>query len=302
MAQHISVDFQQLHPRRMSTVSNIIIRHLRRDKRFSALMMVVFRSLWSYRRLSRHGEPTRQQRAEWLHAICTAGLAAMDIRFAVVGPTPTSGLIVSNHLSYLDILTLSAIVPCVFVSKAEVESWPIVGRFARWAGCVFVERRTKGDAARKNTRVAEALLDGVIVVLFPEGRTTDSHQISRFHSTMLQPAIDTSAFVTPCAITYQLDDGSVEKEVCYWGDMTLWPHSMNLLGKRGIRARIAFGRSMPASGGRRDLSHALHGHVGQLYADLRAELLQTTGLRRSASAVVRGHAEISSEKSASPHA
>jgi len=53
------------------------------------------------------------------------------------------------------------------------------------------------------------------VVLFPEGRATDSRQVSRFHSTMLQPATDTSAVVTPCAIIYQLDDGSVEKEVCY---------------------------------------------------------------------------------------
>ena len=53
LARHISVDFQQLHPRRMSTVSNIFIRHLRRAKRFSAVMMVVFRSLWSYHRLLR---------------------------------------------------------------------------------------------------------------------------------------------------------------------------------------------------------------------------------------------------------
>lgn len=210
----------------MSTEGNIFIRQLRRAMR---LMIVVVRGLWSYYRLVRRGEPTRQQRARWLHVVCTAGLAAMDIGFAVAGPIPTSGLIVANHLSYLDIFGLSAIVPCAFVSKAEVESWPIFGRLARWAGCVFVERQTKGDAARKNAHVAQALLGGVIVVLFPEGRATNGHQVLRFHSIMLQPAIDVGAAVAPCAITYELEDGSVEKELCYWGTMTLLPHGINCL-------------------------------------------------------------------------
>ena len=178
-------------------------------------------------------------------------------------------MIVSNHLSYLDILVFSAALPCVFVSKAEVERWVIIGRYARWAGTVFVRRHDRPDAARANVSVAESLNYDVPVVLFPEGTTTDGHRILRFHSTMLQPAVDAGTQVTPCAIAYELDDGDVAEEVCWWGDMTLLPHVWNLLGKKAIRARIAFGEASVAGGGRKELSHILHEQVAELYGQLR---------------------------------
>ena len=198
------------------------------------------------------------------------GLAAINVEVSSSGGLPARGLIVSNHLSYLDILVLSAAVPCVFVSKAEVERWPIFGRYARWAGTVFVRRHDRADATRANKSVADSLRSGVPVVLFPEGTTTDGHSVLRFHSTMLQPAIDAGAQVTPCAITYELDDGDASREVCWWGDTPLLPHAWNLLGKEVIRARVGFGEAVPASGDRTDLSHALHENVVQLQQRLRA--------------------------------
>ena len=134
--------------------------------------------------------------------------------------------------------------PCVFVSKAEVEEWPVIGRYARWAGAVFVRRHDRADAVRANASVGDSLHNGVPVVLFPEGTTTDGQRILRFHSTMLQPAIDAAAPITPCAIRYELDDGDVGREVCWWGDMTLAPHLWNMLGKRTIRARVIFGEAL----------------------------------------------------------
>ena len=155
---------------------------------------------------------------------------------------------VSNHLSYLDILAFSAAVPCVFVSKAEVNGWAIIGRYARWAGTVFVVRHDRSDAARANVSVGESLQNGVPVVLFPEGTTTDGQRVLRFHSTMLQPAIDAGAPITPCAITYELDEGNVGTEVCWWGEMPLLPHFWNLMGKKIIRAHVAFGEPVAAVG------------------------------------------------------
>jgi 1-acyl-sn-glycerol-3-phosphate acyltransferase len=234
------------------------------------LAAVVVRGLWSYYRLARRGEPSPRQKAEWLHHVCAGGLAAMEIQVFATGHFPANGLIVANHLSYLDILVLSATLPCALISKAEIERWPIIGRFARWAGTVFVKRHRKGDAAQKNSAVTESLATGVPIVLFPEGRTTDGHQVLRFHSTMLQPALDIRAMITPCALAYELDEGSIEHEVCYWGDMTLWPHGMNLLGKRAVRARISFGDPIPAVGDRKPLSRTLHHQVVQLYSELRS--------------------------------
>lgn len=197
------------------------------------------------------------------------GLAALNVQISASGQLPSSGLIVSNHLSYLDILALSAAVPCVFVSKAEVERWPIFGRYARWAGSVFVRRHDRTDAARANISVAEALKNGVPVLLFPEGTTTAGRSVLRFHSTMLQPAVEAAVLITPCAIRYELDDGNVGQEVCWWGDLTLWPHFWNLLGKKVVRARIAFGEPILASGDRKRLSHTLHQQVVHLQEKLR---------------------------------
>lgn len=246
----------------------------RQTRRLLTLLAAAFYGLSQHRYVGRN--PSRAAAAEWLHESCARGLRAMELQLLVTGQPPERGLIVSNHLSYLDILVLSAAVPCVFVSKAEVEQWALIGRYARWAGCVFVRRHDKGDAARANLNVSESLRNGVPIVLFPEGTTTDGERVLRFHSTMLQPAIDAGAAVTPCAIRYELEDGDVGQEVCWWGDMTLLPHMRNLLGKRIIGARIAFGEPMLGQGDRKQLSHDLHERVVRLHGRLKSNEMSTS--------------------------
>ncbi len=219
--------------------------------------------LWRHRKLPRNA--SRAERARWLHETCVRGLRAINVQLQVEGRPPSHGLIVSNHLSYLDILAYSAAVPCVFVSKAEVEAWPIFGCYARWAGSVFVRRHDRSDAARANAEIGGAIHNDVPVLLFPEATTTDGQRVLRFHSTMLQPAIDVGAPITPSAIHYELDDGDAAREVCWWGDMTLLPHVLNLFAKKSIRARITFGEPMPATGNRKQLSAALHQEVARLF-------------------------------------
>ena len=237
--------------------------HLRSAVRMSAFMAAAFRGLWRHRTLPANA--SRKQCAEWLHETCIRGLQTIHVQREIQGTPPTHGMIVSNHLSYLDILCYSAAVPCVFVSKADVEAWPIFGTYTRWSGSVFVRRHDRSDAARANEKVSESMSDGVPVVLFPEGMTTDGHRVLRFHSTMLQPAIDVAASVTPSAIRYELGDGDPGREVSWWGDMTLLPHFWNLAGKKSIRARIVFGEPVIATGDRKQLSHILHEQVVSLY-------------------------------------
>ena len=109
--------------------------------------------------------------------------------------------------------------------------------------------------------------------MFPEGTTTNGEQLLRFHSTMLQPAIAVGETVTPCAIRYQLEEGEAENEVCWWGDVPIGPHMLNLLGKRAIKARIAFGGPIPAVGDRKILGLDLRTRVMVLYEQLRSERL-----------------------------
>jgi 1-acyl-sn-glycerol-3-phosphate acyltransferase len=247
-------------------VNQTLAQHVRKLWRLCIFLTAAARGLWLHRNLPPNA--TRLQCAEWLHETCPHGLSALHVHVEVGGQLPISGLLVSNHLSYLDILVYSAALPCVFVSKAEVEDWPIFGRYARWAGSVFVRRHDRGDAARANVGVGESLKDGVPVVLFPEGTTTDGQRVLRFHSTMLQPAIDNAATITPCAIRYELEDGDAACEVSWWGDMKLLPHVWNLLGKKSVRARIVFGEPITAAGDRKQLSRVMHQEVMQLHDEL----------------------------------
>jgi 1-acyl-sn-glycerol-3-phosphate acyltransferase len=245
---------------------DFLSRTLRSIARLIAVLSVAFDGLWQHRKLPRNA--SRPQCADWLHQACARGLRAIGVQLQVEGRLPTGGLIVSNHLSYLDILAYSASLPCVFVSKAEVEQWPIFGRYARWSGSVFVRRHDRGDAARANISIGESLKHGVPVVLFPEGTTTDGQRVLRFHSTMLQPAIDSAAPVTPCAIRYELEDGDAGREVSWWGDMKLLPHAWNLLGKKSIRAKLVFGEPIEAGGDRKELSAVLLREVVRLHDEL----------------------------------
>ncbi len=244
----------------------------RRIRRWSIFLTGALRGLWLHRRLPRNA--SRAESAEWLHQSCARTLRAIELQVDVIGELPARGLIVSNHLSYLDIVVLSTAVPCAFVSKAEIAAWPIFGPYARWAGTVFVTRHDRADVARANAGIRDALQEGVPVVLFPEGTTTDGLRILRFHSTMLQPAIDAAAPITPCALAYELDDGDPAREACWWGDMTLLPHLWNLLGKKTIRARIVFGTPVKPSGDRKRLSATLHELVVQLHDELSQPMLK----------------------------
>jgi 1-acyl-sn-glycerol-3-phosphate acyltransferase len=249
-------------------VPELLARSARRLRRLLRLLLVVVAGMWNYHRLPRG--PSRAQSAEWLQHVCRRGLHAMDVQLDFSGAIPQSGLVVSNHLSYLDILAFSAALPCVFVSKAEVARLPVFGKIATRAGTVYVRRERKGDAARANIGIAECLASGVPVALFPEGTTTDGSHVLRFHSTMLQPAIDAAAPVTPCAIRYEVEDGDAALEVCWWGEMKVLPHVWNLLGKKAIRARIAFGEPITASGERKQFANVLREQVSRLHQRLMA--------------------------------
>jgi len=155
------------------------------------------------------------------------------------GTRPASGLICSNHLSYLDILVYAAAMPCVFVSKREVRRWPVFGRLARNGGTIFVDRQSRSSAEEVAGQIGEALEAGVAVLLFPEGTSTDGSTVLRFHPTLMQPAVQLGATVTPAAIGYRAR-GEEEREMCWYGDVPFLPHLLRTLGRAGVVAEVEF--------------------------------------------------------------
>src|SRR5689334_5472860 len=182
----------------------------------------------------------RVERAEWLHRCCGQGLRRLGITVSVRGNFPTRGLIVSNHLSYLDILVYSSIAPCVFVSKREVKSWPVFGVMGEIAGTVFIDRSRNVDALRVNNEMLEALAQGAVVVLYAEGTSTNGQSILPFRPALFEGVVKSGVPITPAHIGYSLSDGDASEDVCYWGDHSFFPHLLRLLSRHGVSARVSF--------------------------------------------------------------
>ena len=190
--------------------------------------------------LFRSGCSDLEARASWLQSGCRRALRIFNARIHADAPIPTRGLLVSNHLSYLDILVLGALTPSVFVAKSEVKNWPIFGWFVRLAGTLFVDRERRTQVGPLTRQLRTALDHDVLAVLFPEGTSSDGRTILPFKSALLEPATDSSHSLSASLIDYQLGDGDVGEEVCYWKDMTFIPHLLNLLSKRHIGVHVQF--------------------------------------------------------------
>ncbi|MBZ5722075.1 MAG: 1-acyl-sn-glycerol-3-phosphate acyltransferase [Acidobacteriia bacterium] len=180
------------------------------------------------------------RRAQWLHICCRTALQRLHIPIDVQGNFPSRGLLVANHLSYLDILVFSALSPCAFVAKKEVRSWPMFGAMAAMSGTVFVDRSRTTDTQRAKDEMLQALSSGSVLVLFPEGTSSDGSSVLPFRPALFEAAVAAGAPVSSAHISYQADDGSVANDICYWGGMTFLPHLLRLLSRRGVRARVQF--------------------------------------------------------------
>jgi len=188
---------------------------------------------------------TREARADWLHRFAARAIRRLGIEIDVFGKFPDHGAVISNHLSYLDIPVFASLHPCVFVSKAEVLQWPVLGWMTRMAGTVYVERGRGGSSAKAGSGMRAAADAGLPVVFFPEGTTTDGSEMLNFHSGLLAEAMEEGEAITAAYLQYSLGQGNapgvtVADDVCYWGDAKMLPHIFRLLGLRGLRAEVRF--------------------------------------------------------------
>ena len=171
-------------------------------------------------------------------------LTLLRIRLFLHGTPPPYGvcplMLVSNHISWLDVFAINAIMPARFVAKSEVRMWPFIGWLAARAGTLFIHRRRRNDAARVNARVTQALLAGEVFAVFPEGMTSDGSTLLRFHASLVEPALEVEAAVQPIALWYDRSDGTLCTEVAYDGERSIWDVLMGITSQREILAHVAF--------------------------------------------------------------
>ena len=150
-------------------------------------------------------------------------LQALGGRLDVQGQfKPGAKLIVANHVSWLDIMAIHACCPeARFVSKSDVQHWPLINRLVASADTLYIEREKRRDALRVVHQMAEALQAGDTVAVFPEGTTAEGPVPLPFHANLLQAAISTGAPVQPVVLRFSDGGGAYSVAAQFVGDTTL---------------------------------------------------------------------------------
>lgn len=244
-------------------------RPFRTSRRFAAFLWFHVTSVRDFRRTvapTEEGRTDYRARAAWTQRHARRLCRIMGWTFETAGTPPAAALYGSNHLGYTDIVMLSAATPVVFVSKAEVRGWPVLGALAACAGTLFLNRERKEDLVTVAEQFAPVAEAGVPVVVFLEGTSTDGSGVLPFRPSLLAPAVAGNWPVAPVGLDYTVTPGSVAEHVAWWGDMEFFPHFLGLLGRDAVHARVAFGTARPAGPDRKALARELHADVVALRA------------------------------------
>ena len=194
---------------------------------------------------------SQEQREMRVQAWALQLLALWSIHLQVQGQPVLSGpaLIVSNHISWLDILVIHAARYCRFVSKSDIRSWPIIGALASGAGTLYIERSSRKDALRMVRDMADAMKEGDVVAVFPEGTTSDGRELLPFHANLIQSAIAAEVPVQPMSLKFvDARTGELTLAPCYIGDDTLLGSIWRTLTAEPIHAVVHFGQTQNAEG------------------------------------------------------
>ena len=200
-------------------------------------------------------------------------LAGIAVR--VFGEPYSGGpaLSVANHVSYLDIPVLAALIDGAFVAKTEVGSWPLFGTAAKITGTVFVNR-SGGEAMSQREELTRRLSEGKRgLILFAEGTSTDGSRVAPFKSSLFsiaeRPPEGREFVVQPVSIAYSRDLGGLaltgeRRELyCWYGDAALVPHMWRMMGLKGAVAEVRFHAPIRITGParRKDLAKAAEAAV-----------------------------------------
>ncbi|MBS0506199.1 MAG: 1-acyl-sn-glycerol-3-phosphate acyltransferase [Proteobacteria bacterium] len=195
-------------------------------------------------------------------------LACAGVRLQLRGRPVRTGpaLLVANHHSWLDIPVLHAARYCRFISKSDVQAWPLVGTLATAAGTLYIRRESRRDALRMVGDMEQALRAGEVLAVFPEGQTGDGRALLPFHANLLQAALAAGAPVQPVGLRF-VDgrSGAISRAPSFVGDESFLGSVWRTLKAPGITAVVHFGPPEQAQGrDRRAWSQALQAQVDEL--------------------------------------
>ncbi|MGR9014813.1 MAG: lysophospholipid acyltransferase family protein [Gammaproteobacteria bacterium] len=164
--------------------------------------------------------------------------AIVNLHIVIDGALPERrALLVSNHISWLDIIVIGQYLPAYFVAKSDISSWPVIGYLSRQAGTIFIHRGNKQQIKMTSEKMIWLLKQNSNIVAFPEGTTTKGDEVLHFHPSLFQPALLTRSSIQPVAIQYQ---GAAKESAPFIGDDDFVPHLIKMLAMDKIEVRLSF--------------------------------------------------------------
>lgn len=199
---------------------------------------------------TRYPRMSREARAEATRLWSLKLLRVLAIELRVAGSTPETfqhnTLLVSNHISWLDIIALAACTPTRFIAKKEIRHWPIIGWMAHIGGTLFIDRSNRRDASRVNGHMAEALKNGDCLAVFPEGTTSTGAALLPFKSSLFESAILAQSTVQPVTIRYLDQHGQHTAAPSYAGETTFWESLSRMLHLKNMTVELHYGAKLSA--------------------------------------------------------
>ena len=220
--------------------------------------------------------------SRWVLRLCGVRLRVsgqpLSDELVSTGMTPGGNgrMLLSNHISWIDIFSINAAMPCRFVAKAEIVSWPIIGAMVGHSGTLFIERGKRRAVATVNEAVQGHLRAGESIGIFPEGTTTRGDRLLPFHSNLLAPALEVGCPVWPVGLRYT-QRGRFSDAAAFVGDMGFVTSLANVLLADDLEVEVAFLPALDAAAyeSRHTLARAAHAalseHFGLVEVPERAE-------------------------------
>jgi 1-acyl-sn-glycerol-3-phosphate acyltransferase len=183
-------------------------------------------------------------------------------------------LIVSNHLSYLDVLILSSLVPSVFITSVELKNTILLGTLARLSGSIFVERRKASGLKQEIGQIGRVLSQGMHIALFPEGTTSNGDRVQPFKNSLFDAAILAQSDILPICFRYTGMNGEPMKSrdrdnVFYYGGTSFLKHFSKLLALKSIDVEVILLEPVrvQANDSRKDLAATANRAISAAYQD-----------------------------------
>lgn len=192
----------------------------------------------------------RRFRSKLLSAYCKLGLKLLGVNVNFVSGesgvdlNKQNFLVVCNHLSYVDVLVMSSLFRALFVTSVEVQKTPVLGQLSELAGSLFVERRNRDKTHLEVGGIAQALADGMNVVVFPEATSSSGESVLPFKASMFNAAVQSGVEVLPmCLGLAKVNNDALTPEtrdsVCYYGDMGFFSHFIRLLKLKNVEMNLS---------------------------------------------------------------